>query len=219
MVKMQRRNRTIKRRKPDATTVYDNDDYHSNDGMLTTVWGPGIWHYLHTMSFNYPVHPSREDKTHYRRFVLSLRHVLPCGKCRKNLVNNFRKLPLTMSAMESRDSFSRYVYDLHETVNKMLDKRSGLSYADVRERYEHFRARCVQSTDDAQNGGKRPKILQVRAKKTRRKEDEKGCVIPLYGAKARCILKIVPQEVKSATIQIDGRCIKRKAFSVVDGNT
>jgi hypothetical protein len=191
-----------------AAAVYGQEDYHSNDGMLTTVWGPGIWHYLHTMSFNYPVHPTQEEKRHYRDFVLGLKYVLPCGKCRKNLVKNFRRLPLTMAAMESRDTFSRYIYDLHESVNKMLEKRSGLSYADVRERYEHFRARCVQPMEkEEQMGGARKTRRNKKAKKV---NDEKGCVVPLYGQKARCILQIVPQEVKSATIQIDGRCIKKR---------
>ena len=45
--------------------------------------------------------------------------------------------------MENRDKFSRYLYNLHEVINKMLHKKSNLSYDDVRERYEHFRARCV----------------------------------------------------------------------------
>ena len=203
-------------------SVYKSEDYHSNDGMLTTVWGPGIWHYLHTMSFNYPVNPKMEEKRHYRDFVLSLQYVLPCGKCRKNLKKNFQKLPLTMAAMKSRDTFSKYVYDLHETVNQMLEKRSGLSYADVRERYEHFRARCVQPANDStstkdkdfgQMGGEQLSGEQKgkkRRTKKQKKDDERGCVVPLYGKKARCILQIVPQEVKSATIQIDDRCIKRK---------
>lgn len=200
-------NRT-RRKEHRAAAVYGQEDYHSNDGMLTTVWGPGIWHYLHTMSFNYPVNPTREEKHHYRDFVLGLKYVLPCGKCRKNLAKNFRRLPLTMAAMESRDTFSKYMYDLHETVNHMLEKRSGLSYADVRERYEHFRARCVQPLDkEEQLGGARK---TRRNKKEKKVNDEKGCVVPLYGQKARCILQIVPQEVKSATIQIDGRCIKKR---------
>jgi hypothetical protein len=96
------------------------------------------------MSFNYPVNPSTSDKHHYRDFVLELKNVLPCGKCRKNLANTFKKRPILMKDMQSRDTFSKYVYELHETVNKMLDKRSGLTYEMVRERYEHFRARCVK---------------------------------------------------------------------------
>jgi len=32
----------------------------------------------------------------------------------------------------------------------------------------------------------------------------------LYGKKARCILKIVPQEEKGQTMQIDKKCIKSR---------
>ena len=44
--------------------------------------------------------------------------------------------------MKSRYTFSKYVYNLHEVVNTMLNKKSNLSYDEVRERYENFRARC-----------------------------------------------------------------------------
>jgi len=186
-------------------TPYEDKDYNSNDGMLTTVWGPGIWHYLHTMSFNYPINPTAEDKQHYRNFVLELKYVLPCGKCRKNLAKNFKKLPLTMSHMKSRDTFSRYIYDLHETVNRMLNKHSGLTYDNVRERYEHFRARCAKPL----------KRICTRKKKDGKKSD-KGCVVPLYGNKAKCVLKIIPQDVKCETIQIDKSCIKRKGTVPVE---
>ena len=172
--------------------------------MLTTVWGPGIWHYLHTMSFNYPVHPSASDKKHYRKFVLELQYVLPCGKCRKNLKNTFHKHPLLHSDMESRETFSRYMYRLHEIVNTMLGKKSGLSYDMVRERYEHFRARCAKPLEQMR--------LCKKWNRTQKntKLSEKGCVVPLYGNKAKCVLQIVPQDVKCETIQIDKRCIKRK---------
>ena len=69
--------------------VFSDSEYNSNDGMLTSVWGPSMWHYLHTMSFNYPVNPTTDDKHRYRDFILSLRWTLPCGKCRKNLQMNF----------------------------------------------------------------------------------------------------------------------------------
>jgi len=103
-----------------------------------------------------------------------------------------------MCDMKNRDSFSRYIYKLHETINKLLGKKSGLSYCDVRERYEHFRSRC---TDE------KPKILNI--KKTLKKK-EKGCTEPLYGKKAKCIIKIVPHEEKCKTLQIDKKCIKTR---------
>ena len=178
--------------------VFKKGDFYSGDGFLTTVWGPGVWHTLHTISFNYPVSPSVEEKKQYRNFVISLQNVLPCGACRKNLKTNFKHLPLTMKVMESRDTFSRYIYNLHELVNKMLKKKSNLTYCDVRERYEHFRSRCVDE---------KPKVFKYSEMKTR-KHKEKGCTEPLYGKKARCILNIVPQDEKGQSIQIDKKCMK-----------
>ncbi len=171
--------------------------------MLTTVWGPSMWHFLHTMSFNYPVEPTLEDKTHYKDFILSLQHVLPCKYCRQNLTNNFKIHPLRDSDLANRENFSRYIYNLHEMVNKMLKKKSGLSYCDVRERYEHFRSRC---TDE------RPKLfnLQKEVEKKEGEKKEKGCTEPLYGKKSKCVIKIVPQEEKCKTMQIDKKCIKTR---------
>lgn len=177
--------------------VYKASDYESNDGMLTTVWGPPMWHYLHTMSFNYPVHPTLKDKKNYRHMILNLRNTLPCGKCRENLKKNFKSLPLTMAKMKNRATFSKYVYDLHEKVNTMLHKHSGLTYEMVRERYEHFRSRCA--TDS-----KRSKTQKRRAKK------EKGCTEPLTGEKSKCILQIVPRDKSCDTFQMDKQCEKVK---------
>jgi hypothetical protein len=174
--------------------------------MLTTVWGPGMWHSLHTISFNYPVNPTCEEKRKYQSYILSLQHVLPCGKCRKNLVKNFKKLPLKWSNMESRATFSLYIYKLHELINKMLNKKSGLSYEDVRERYEHFRSRCVKSLDEL----KKESLIKRKQNKTRKnKIDEKGCTEPLYGEKSKCVIHIVPQSKKCSSFQMDKKCIKR----------
>ena len=180
--------------------VFSKKDYKSGDGMLTSVWGPPMWHYLHTMSFNYPVNPTPENKKHYRDFIINLQYVLPCKYCRMNLTNNFKKKPLQMCNMASRDTFSRYVYELHEIVNKMLHKTSHLSYCEVRERYEHFRSRCTEE---------KPKIFNFKKTNTRRKK-EKGCTEPLYGKKSKCVISIVPQEDKTATLKIDKKCIKTR---------
>ena len=133
-------------------TLYTNEEYNSGDGMLTTVWGPGLWHYLHTMSFNYPSNPTNQDKKHYRNFILNLRYVLPCKYCRINLTKNLKELPLLHEHMKSRESYSRYIYLLHEHINKMLGKTSNLTYDEVRERYEHFRARCTKKIVKKEKG-------------------------------------------------------------------
>jgi len=190
------KNKTLKKKKK---RTFKKNEYSSGDGMLTTVWGPSMWHFLHTMSFNYPVNPTEEDKTHYRDFVINLQYVLPCKYCRQNLANNFKLFPLKMCDMKNRETFSKYIYRLHEIVNKLLKKKSGLSYCDVRDIYENFRSRC---TDE------KPKLIDIR--KTLKTKKHKGCTEPLYGKKAKCIIKIVPQEQKGTTMQIDEKCIKTR---------
>ena len=188
---------TKKNNKRKKNKTYKKKHYNSGEGMLTTVWGPSMWHFLHTMSFNYPINPSKTDKKNYRNFILNLQNILPCKYCRVNLKRNFKAHPLKMCDMKNRHTFSKYIYKLHEVINKMLKKKSGLSYCDVRERYEHFRARCTDEN---------PRLFNFR--KTRKKE--KGCTEPLYGKKAKCIIKIVPQEKKCKTMQIDKKCIKKR---------
>lgn len=188
------RNKTKKR-------VFTRKDFNAPDGMQTSIWGSSAWHFIHTMSFNYPVNPTTEDKHHYRDFMLNLVNVLPCRYCRENLKKNYKIFPLTMECMKNRDRFSRYVYKLHERINKNLGKNSGLSYCDVRERYEHFRARCTEE---------KPKLFNF--KKTRKNKKEKGCTEPLYGTKAKCIIKIVPKEEKCNTFQMDEKCKKSKTI-------
>lgn len=197
----QTRKHSSNRKKTRKQRVFKNKDFYSGDGFLTSIWGPPFWHVLHTISFNYPVNPSLEQKHQYRNYFLSLQNVLPCGACRKNLKTNFKHLPLTMPHMKNRDTFSRYVYNLHELVNKMLHKKSNLTYCDVRERYEHFRSRC---TDEM------PKVYKFSDIKTKKNRKEKGCTEPLYGRKARCILNIVPQDDKGQSIQIDDKCVKKR---------
>jgi hypothetical protein len=193
MSKTRKKQKTHKKR-----TVYTKDDFNSGDGMLTSVWGPSLWHYLHTMSFNYPVKPTKKDKMNYRNFIISLKDVLPCKYCRENLKNNFKILPITNEILQNRETFSKYIYDLHEHINKMLGKKSGLTFEEVRERYEHFRSRCTLDLS---------KKINKKTHKTMKKE--KGCVKPLYGKKSKCIIRIVPQEKKCDTFKIDDKCIKK----------
>jgi hypothetical protein len=87
-------------------------------------------------------------------------------------------------------------------VNKLLNKKTKLSYNDVRERYEHFRSRCTEE---------KPTIFIYKNPKTKTmKKKEKGCTEPLYGKKSKCVINIVPQEDNPSTFIIDKKCIKTR---------
>ena len=164
--------------------------------MLTTVWGPSLWHTLHTISFNYPLHPSAQEKRSYREFMYSLKNVLPCRKCRENLSIYYGEKPLTAKCLSSRKNFSVYVYNMHERVNRLLRKNSKLSYCDVRERYEHFRARCADSNPTS----------TIR----RQESATNSCTESLHGAKSKCVLSIVPASKRCKTLSIHSSCLKRR---------
>ena len=150
-------NKTLKKK------TYTKKDYISGDGMVTTTWGPAMWHYLHTISFNYPTNPTKLQKNKYKQFILNLQYTLPCKYCRINLVNNFKKYPLKNEIFNDRNSFSRYIYNLHELINKMLGKKSNLTFNKVKETYEQFRSRCIAETNVSVC-----KTIQY----------EKGCITP-----------------------------------------
>ena len=172
---------------------FDETHYNSGDGMMTSIWGPPLWHTLHTISFNYPVKPSKEQRETYMNFFDNAFKVLPCRFCRENAQKHLIQMPITKKAFKNRESLSRWVYELHEIVNDMLGKKSGLSYEDIRDRYEGFRSRCINPTEEI---------------KTEKKE---GCTEPLYGMKGKTVLHIVPKTTKCESLVIDKKCrIKRK---------
>lgn len=194
--------RKNKRSRNKTKKTYRKKDYQSGEGMLTSVWGPSLWHTLHTISFNYPVKPTKDQKTYHKKLILNLRHVMPCKYCRINLKKNLKAHPLRACDLKNRDKFSRWVYGLHEHVNKMLGKKSGLTFCEVRDRYENFRSRCTKTEI-------KKKIITIKPKKKTRKK-EKGCTEPFYGQKAKLCLKIVPQKNRTKTFHIDKTVIKKR---------
>lgn len=168
--------------------IYTKKDYNSNNGMMTTIWGPILWQFLHIMSFNYPINPTDKNKKEYKKFIESLQNILPCKKCRDNLKKNLKDFPLTTKHLKNRLTFSKYIYELHERINKLLGKKSNLTYEMVRERYEHFRSKCINT----------------------RKNNEKGCLTPFYGIKSKSVVRIVPQTKKCNSFQMNKKCIIKR---------
>ena len=176
---------------------WDTDDFESNSGMLTSVWGPALWHTLHTISFNYPMHPDSSTQRRYRRFLRGLRHVLPCRHCRDNYRTNAQEAGYGEEIFASRDAFSRFIFRLHNHVNTMLGKPEHPSYNTVRDQYENFRSRCLQNPDECLHSVVPP-------------VKEKGCTEPLYGKKSKCLIRIVPKESPHRTFAMDSACRVRK---------
>ena len=118
-------------RKPPST-------YSALNGFSPRLFGPPTWELLHMVSFNYPMYPTESDKSNYKQFICSLRHVIPCKKCRSSFSTHLDESQLD-DALRSRDSFSRFMYDLHNKVNHTVT--NPLRYNDVKKKYESLRER------------------------------------------------------------------------------
>jgi hypothetical protein len=184
------------------SNLFIENDFNSGEGFNTNIFGPPLWFILHLISFNYPVNPTEEDKKNYYNFLISVGKVLPCKYCRDNFENNLKAIEFNKDVFKNRKTFSMFVFRLHNCVNKMLGKDCPISYNEVRERFEMFRARCYHKPEE------------IKKEKTIEKTIEKGCTNPLYGVKSKVTLHIVPLKKAIKTITIDPRCIPKKITSL-----
>lgn len=90
--------------------------------MNQNIWGPHLWFSLHTISFNYPIKPSKDDIDNYKSFFLSLKTVIPCSVCKKNYIRHLNEMPID-KALESRKDLVYWMIDLHNTVNGETGKK------------------------------------------------------------------------------------------------
>ena len=122
----------------------DIDEKAASMGLQTKLWGSHMWEAVHSISFGYPVKPTEQDKKNYKAFFIVLKFVLPCIFCRRSYSEFIITEPTVLndSVLESRETLTKWVYMLHERVNKKLGVTYGVKYEDVCKRYEAYRAKC-----------------------------------------------------------------------------
>ena len=157
---------------------------------MTSIFGPVFWMAIHLVSFNYPPHPTPSQRHAYRQWLLATGEILPCRYCRENFRANLERAGMCDEVFASRDTFSRFCYRLHEVVNQMLGKVSSVTYEQVRDRYEAFRAGCAAATPAPRAGV------------------ERGCVAPLYErVKGRCVIHVTPHDAHDGpSLVVDPKC-------------
>jgi hypothetical protein len=95
--------------------------------VKSNIWGKHAWKFMHYVTMGYPENPTEEHKNNYKNFFISLKYVLPCSICAKHYEENLEKLPLTEEVLSNRNNLIKWGIDLHNMVNKMLNKNV-LSY-------------------------------------------------------------------------------------------
>jgi hypothetical protein len=152
----------------------------AKNGMMTKVWGPAGWFFLHSVTFGFPHEITEENKTRrrdYINFFNSLGNVLPCKYCRESWNNFMKDLPIE-EHVESRETITKWLYDMHNKVNYKLGVPDCdiPTFEEVVNRFEQYRAKCKQTTE-----------------KERQEKLVKGCTIPQNGIKQRCVINVVKE--------------------------
>jgi hypothetical protein len=156
-------------------------DPNIDNGMMTKIWGPPGWLFLHCVTFGYPFminlnkpeHVIRMNKT--RDFFRNIGYVLPCKYCR-NSYNDFMKEIPVERFLNSRKDLTYWLYLMHNKVNNKLGVPDCNipSFEELQQRYEAYRAKCSKTT-----------------KEEREENKSKGCVNPADGTTKRCFLQVV----------------------------
>lgn len=102
--------------------------------------GAPLWVGLHAATFDYPEAPAPHQKRAAIALFESLQELLPCADCRKHYTAELAAHPVR-TAVDSRDTLSRWLVDLHNRVNARLGKRV-VSYDEVRAQYLDCSMEC-----------------------------------------------------------------------------
>jgi hypothetical protein len=156
-------------------------DSNADNGMMTKVWGPPGWLFLHCITFGYPYIIDEFDYTHfqkkneYKQFFNYLGKVFPCLYCRESYDKFMKELPID-NFLSSRKDLCLWLYLMHNKVNDKLGvpKCDIPSFKELQQKYESYRAECKKTTE-----------------KERLDKKAQGCITPADGIKKKSYLEVV----------------------------
>ena len=124
-----------------------------NMGLLPNIWGPHLWEGLHSITFSYPTNPCYDDKINFKNFFISLGFVLPCCMCRDSYKEYIRSGPteLTDDVLQSRKTLTKWLWSVHNLVNKKLGVDYLFTYEMLCDKYESYRAKNIMTPEIKKN--------------------------------------------------------------------
>lgn len=105
-------------------------------------WGPSTWEVMHTITFSYPEDPSPEQQQEAISLFMSMAKMLPCDTCAAHFEQAITETLPIQNHVDSRDSLSRWLVEVHNLVNRRLGKPE-LSYEEAKEIYVNRKNECM----------------------------------------------------------------------------
>lgn len=108
--------------------------------MQSNKWGNHAWEFFHTLSFNYPLEPTQNDKEKYRIFFENIKEILPCSACKNSFTFFYDNLPIDLY-LDDRNGVIYWLFIMHNVVNLKLENKL-MNFREIILKYENMRARC-----------------------------------------------------------------------------
>jgi hypothetical protein len=177
----------------------------SDEGMMTNVWGPPGWVFLHSITMGYPFKINPSEKSHIIRkentkiFFNSLGHVLPCKYCRKSYLDYITENPIDKH-LNNRKKLVKWFYDIHNKINMKLGvpKCDIPSFKEFYQKYETYRAKCKKTTLE-----------------DKKKRLEKGCINPKDGIPKKTYIKIFDIYGEDCSLLKKDQKIEKKDLHII----
>lgn len=85
------------------------------------IWGPHYWFFLHTVAMCYPNYPNDVTKKKYYDFIQNLPMFIPIEEIASYFTKLLDQYPI-QPYLDNRESFIRWVWFIHNKINKKLEK-------------------------------------------------------------------------------------------------
>ena len=117
-------------------------------GIMTKVWGPGCWIFLHCLVTGYPDKIDLKNRKHQSRrkhtiqFFKHFAHILPCKYCRESFIEFSKEMPIE-EYVNSNHDLCFWLYTMHNKVNDKLGIKENVpTFKQVCKKYTTYKASC-----------------------------------------------------------------------------
>ena len=124
--------------------------------MDPSFWGRSTWKYLHTLTFNYPMNPTQEDKIKMFNYFNQLPEYLPCSQCAESFKLYLQYIPVN-EYLDNTYSLVFWLYNIHHIVNLKL-KKTNANFNTIVKEYLAHKTTCeikpIVNNVNSDNSGK-----------------------------------------------------------------
>lgn len=106
----------------EKSSLISSDIKNERIDLNPTKWGPKAWYFLDSIGLSFPDNPSPEELNSAIQFIKSLKHLIPCNKCRCHYNEFIVKFP--PEQIKDGIMFRKYLLALHNNIRRINGQKT-----------------------------------------------------------------------------------------------